>query len=147
MLEIPAGLLERIRKHALETYPCEACGILVGLDGNVRRVVEIHRAENLKGAAGHDRFEIDGLFFKKTSDAAEAKKLRVIGFYHSHPDHPARPSPTDADFAGESEKGMGWPDHSFMILSIEDGELADCRSWVFGPGTSFVEEPIEKTRD
>lgn len=140
MLAIPTALLDEIRRHAASAYPREACGLLVGTDGDARRVARVHRAENLSASARSDRFEIDPRFYLKTDRAANAEGMRVVGFYHSHPDHPARPSPTDADHA------QHWPEFSFVILSVENGQVRDCRSWLFPEaGLAFVEEPIEST--
>ncbi|MBI5369290.1 MAG: M67 family metallopeptidase [Planctomycetes bacterium] len=139
MLEIPGALFERIRAHAAAAYPREACGVLVGTDGDCRRVSEVHPAANLKAEARSDRFEIDALWADRLDRAARARGLMVVGYYHSHPDHPARPSPTDAEF------GQGSPDRSFLILSVSAREVRATHSWLwreFG-NPAFEEEQVE----
>ncbi|MBI3269387.1 MAG: M67 family metallopeptidase [Planctomycetes bacterium] len=135
MLELPAGALDELRAFARAAYPKEACGLLVGERRcDARTVRRVLAAENRRAGERADRFDIDPLFYKRTEDASAAEGLAVVGIYHSHPDHPARPSATDAEF------GRWWPGYSFVILSVAKGEVRDVRSWHFPEGAEDFEE-------
>jgi len=134
-LWISGHLAEKIRAHGAETYPHECCGALLGRDSSG---VGKSGSENEVPAAGR---EILGLFplvnrrddsprnrFSVTSeDVLAAEKdarehgLEVVGWYHSHPDHPARPSEYDRDHA--------WPWYSYVIVSVQGGAPQEMTSW------------------
>src|SRR5437870_2802037 len=96
MLQIPAALLALIHEHAKESYPEECCGIFIGTrQGSSRIALELRRAGNLNTERARDRYLMDSKDQLAAEKAARSKNLEVIGYYHSHPDHPARPSATD----------------------------------------------------
>ncbi len=137
MLIIPKNILDDIFDHSRKTYPEECCGILVGCDeGEQRIVVESHRAENVSKERRHDRFLIDERKLIEVLKTVRSLPVDVIGFYHSHPDYPSRPSRFDTENAA-------WPGYSYLIVSVEKERVAAAQSWIMQDGsTQFVEEPI-----
>jgi cysteine synthase A len=138
-LRIPAGVAGQIRAHAARAYPQECCGVLIGTDGpggrDVTRAVE---ATNVFADADQRgrRFTLDPLVLLRAEREAAAAGVAVVGFYHSHPDHPARPSETDRQEA--------WPFYSYVIVSVVHGTPADVTSWRIDESAgAFVEETIE----
>ncbi len=116
MIRLTRDHLRQITDAAEAAYPKECCGLLVGRDGDGDglEVREIHPSANL-ATGGHDRFEIDtGLRFD-LQRRLRGGPDRVIGLYHSHPDHPARPSKTDLEEAWEPE--LVW-----LIVAVERGQ-------------------------
>lgn len=118
--------LEEIAKHAEEAYPEEACGFLLSRKGE-ELVVAISRATNLRSGT-RDRFEIPAKEIYEVERRAEENGLELAGFYHSHPDWPARPSATDAQWA--------WEGYLYLIASVREGrfEEARCWKWLFDEG-------------
>jgi proteasome lid subunit RPN8/RPN11 len=112
-----------IAQHGEETFPNECCGFMLGkLNGTERGVTELLRAANdREDASQYNRFLITPEAYMRGEKAARAKGLDIVGFYHSHPNAPARPSQYDLDHA--------WPVYSYVIVSIKDGTAADMTSW------------------
>ena len=137
MLVISRNILNDIFDHSRKTYPEECCGILVGHDeGEQRVVMESHRAENVAKERRHDRYLIDEKKLIEVLKATRGLPMDVIGFYHSHPDYPSRPSRFDTETAA-------WPGYSYLIASVEKERVVSVQSWVMRDGSeSFVEEPI-----
>ena len=135
-LKIGAGDVDLIHEHATEAYPEECAGALVGIDsGGVRVVVEVWRAENTHEEERSRRFLIEPLAVKKFEEWAEEKDMGLLGFYHSHPDHPAAPSEYDREHA--------WPGYSYVIASVSGENVEDMRSWTLkGDRSGYDEEPI-----
>lgn len=143
---IGADLTEEIRQHGVETYPHECCGALLGMDhGSVARNAEakiprdvfllfplVNRREDSPG----NRFTVTADDVREAEKAASEQGLEVVGWYHSHPDHPARPSDYDRDHA--------WPWYSYIIVSVQNGSAKDMTSWRLKDDRSgFVEEKIK----
>ena len=144
---------DSIRAHGVRDYPNECCGILFGrASGTDKQVSEVVALKNLRHDAARaqellplndpgreserNRFLIDPLEQLRVEKDARTRKLEVVGYYHSHPDHPARPSNYDRDHA--------WPWYSYIILSVERGEPKDMTSWVLREDRSqFDAEPVE----
>lgn len=118
-LEMAKAEMERVQRHGEETYPLECCGLLLGhMDGGGRRVVvEAARMRNANTESPQNRFVFDPHEHLEKQKSARARGLEIIGFYHSHPDHPARPSQFDLEHAA-------WPGYSYLIVSIERGRAA-----------------------
>src|SRR5262245_50681280 len=98
MLKIPKSLLEQVRKHGEETYPHECCGVLLGsldLEKQLREVKRTVRAGNTRADSPQNRYNIDPRELIAAQKLAREKGEDIIGFYHSHPDHPAQWSQTD----------------------------------------------------
>ena len=135
-LKIGAGDVGHIHEHASEAYPEECAGALVGMDaGGMKVVVDVWRAENTHEEERSRRFLIEPLKIKEFEERAAERDLDVLGFYHSHPDHPAEPSEYDRDHA--------WPGWSYVIASVSKDNVEDMRSWVLKDDRSgYEEEPI-----
>jgi proteasome lid subunit RPN8/RPN11 len=115
---------EAMRQHGEETYPHECCGVLLGHtgeDGN--RVVEVVRAGNTRTDSAHNRYNIAPQELVKMQRQARQAGLDIIGFYHSHPDHPAQWSATD--FAEAH-----WVGCSYVITAVAKGEAAVTNSFL-----------------
>jgi proteasome lid subunit RPN8/RPN11 len=136
-LVLPAALRRRIESEGAAAYPNECCGILIGRDVSGRRLVErLEPGQNVFQAdERYHRFSIDPRAQLKAERAADAEGKAVLGFYHSHPDHPARPSEYDREHA--------WPFYSYVIVAIARGRPADMTSWVLDDKTNqFLTQPI-----
>jgi len=132
-LRIPAALAEAIRVHGRETYPHECCGFLLGAPGEVR---EIARASNAREDSPQNRYLIPPVEFVRVQRDADARGLDVIGFYHSHPDHPARPSAFDREHA--------WPGYAYLIAAVEGGLPGELRGFRFdAPDEPFAEIELD----
>ncbi len=132
-LKISAGDVSHIHNHAKETYPEECAGVIVGMDtGEMKVVVDVWRAENVHEEERSRRFLIEPLQIKKFEEQAQERDLDVLGFYHSHPDHPAEPSEYDRDHA--------WPYYSYIIASVGSDEVKAMRSWVLKDDRSGYDE-------
>jgi len=115
MIHIAYKHYEALRAHGEETYPHECCGVLLGkseADGN--HVYEIVRAGNTRTDSAHNRYNIAPIELVKIQRQARGLGYDIIGFYHSHPDHPAQWSKTD--FAEAH-----WMGCSYIITSVEKG--------------------------
>lgn len=126
-----------IRKHGEETFPNECCGFILGTaNGDSREAVELLAAYNdREEEAQYNRFLITSEAFMKGEKTARKKGLDIIGFYHSHPNAPARPSQYDLDHA--------WPWYSYVIVSIMDKTADNMTSWILAEDRSaFHEEEI-----
>jgi proteasome lid subunit RPN8/RPN11 len=126
-LWIGEHLAEKIRAHGAETYPHECCGALLGRDSEatdrnaVREVLALFPLINRRDDSPRNRFSVTAEDVLEADKAAQAQKLEVVGWYHSHPDHPARPSQYDRDHA--------WPWYSYIIVSVQNGAPQDMTSW------------------
>ena len=133
MIRIKEEFLERIFEHCKEGYPHEVCGILIGkCDGDNKEVFDVVRANNLNSERAHDRYELDPKVLLKAEREGGKRGLEVIGFYHSHPDHPDAPS--------EHDRERAWPIYSYMIVSVMKGTDVSFRSWVLNGDTEKFEE-------
>jgi proteasome lid subunit RPN8/RPN11 len=129
---LPEDVLAAIRAHGCETYPDECCGALIGRGGEI---VEAYALPNTTEEGPRRRFLVRPADYKAAEARAEAAGLDLLGFYHSHPDHPAKPSQYDLDHA--------WPFFSYVIVSVRNGEALDVRSWRLRDDRSqFDEEAI-----
>jgi len=126
-LWISGHLAEKIRAHGAETYPHECCGALLGRDSEAtrpnvaREVLALFPLVNRRDDSPRNRFSVTGEDVLGADKAAAQQGLEVIGWYHSHPDHPARPSQYDQDHA--------WPWYSYVIVSVENGSPKEMTSW------------------
>jgi proteasome lid subunit RPN8/RPN11 len=122
MLKISATLAEQIRAHGAETYPYECCGALLGKDaGDDREVLGLVPLKNQREDSPRNRFEITPDDVRDAESAARRSGLELLGWYHSHPDAPARPSEFDREHA--------WPWYSYIIVSVQSKEPKDMNSW------------------
>jgi proteasome lid subunit RPN8/RPN11 len=136
MLHVPATVMERLRAHLEAGYPNEACGALIGhADGGVHRVIDFRPMRNTITDRPRDRYALDPLEQLQVQKEAEASGLEIIGFAHSHPDHPPVPSRFDTDHA--------WTFYSYVVASVQQGRFAEARSWRLTDGQRFEEEGLE----
>ena len=110
-LSLPSGIVDDIRSHAREVYPDECCGALFGRD---EEVVEAFALPNTTDEGPRRRFLVRPDDYRAAEQRARQQRVELLGFYHSHPDHPARPSQYDLDHA--------WPFFSYVIISVRSGE-------------------------
>src|SRR5450432_925158 len=117
MLRISQSNYSDLRAHGEETYPHECCGVLLGTmtDDGARVVTSIARAGNTRTDSAHNRYNIDPRELVRIQREARDRGEDIIGFYHSHPDHPARWSSTDLAEAH-------WFGCSYVITSVEKGK-------------------------
>ena len=146
---ISRELAEKIREHGVETYPYECCGAMLGRDLALsenaasgkkshsipREVLSLFPLVNRRDDSPRNRFSVTADDVRDAEKTARAQGLEVIGWYHSHPDHPARPSDYDRDHA--------WPWYSYIIVSVQSGVPQDMTSWRLEDDRSgFLEEKI-----
>jgi proteasome lid subunit RPN8/RPN11 len=137
LIEIPSEVLVKIHDHGERSYPDEGAGFLLGVDGEVRRVISVLPLHNARESeARHDRYILTPQDYLTGEKEAELLKLTLLGVFHSHPDHPSQPSEYDRDWAQ--------PFFSYVITSIQDGTAVSTRSWrLLEDRSAFVEEPLQ----
>lgn len=136
--ELAADVERAIRAHGERTYPHECCGLLLGrLDGDARRVTAAHEIENAReDGARHNRYLIGPDDYLAGEKAARARGLDVLGFYHSHPDHPAWPSEFDREHA--------WPWYAYLIVAVAKGRSHDMNAFRLAEDRArFEPEPLD----
>ena len=132
MLTLSATVDTDIRRHGRESYPDECCGALVGRGGLVTEALALPNAEV---ETARRRFTIAPHDYRAAERCAVEQGAELLGFYHSHPDHPARPSRYDLDHA--------WPAFAYVIVAVEDGQPGALTSWRLREDRSaFDEEPV-----
>lgn len=132
-LRLSLQLRQQVADSAVRAYPAEACGLLVGRASKERaEVIRIAPARNRATRA--DRYDLDPEDFLAADLAARADSLEIVGIWHSHPDHPAVPSPTDL--------ARAWNGFSYLILAINRGKEDELRSWRLAD-ERFCEEFLE----
>jgi proteasome lid subunit RPN8/RPN11 len=123
MLKVGRKEYEALRQHGEETYPHECCGVLLGqMREDERVVISIVRAGNTRADSAHNRYNIDPRELVRIQREGRERGEDIVGFYHSHPDHPARWSPTDLAEAH-------WFGCSYVITSVEKGKAAITNSF------------------
>jgi proteasome lid subunit RPN8/RPN11 len=143
MLKISQSDFDAIRRHGEETYPHECCGALLGTaDGDRHTVKATVRCTNTRTDRGQDRYNIDPRELVRIQRESRASGYDIIGFYHSHPDHPAQWSQTDLAEAH-------WLGCSYVITSVENGRAARTNSFALVGTTEddkrFEDERLEVT--
>ena len=117
-LALRPEVAEAIRQHGAETYPNECCGALYGSDGVV---IATFALPNMTEEGPRRRFLVRPQDYRAAEQRASELGGELLGFYHSHPDHPARPSQYDLEHA--------WPFFSYIIVSVQGGQPEDMTSW------------------
>jgi proteasome lid subunit RPN8/RPN11 len=137
-LIVQSAELLKIREHGARDYPHECCGVLLGnQDGDSKVITEALALNNAREDSRHNRFIISSKDIVDSEKYARQKGLDLLGFYHSHPDHPARPSEYDREHA--------WPWWSYVIVSVQQGRPAELTSWVLAEDrTRFEEEHVQE---
>ena len=124
MLKIKVKDYDSLRRHGEETYPYECCGILLGRfdDDGTRVVTSVIRAGNTRTDSAHNRYNIDPRELVRIQREGRERGEDIVGFYHSHPDHPAQWSSTDLAEAH-------WIGCSYVITSVEKGKAVITNSF------------------
>jgi proteasome lid subunit RPN8/RPN11 len=138
MIVIPPDILRQIHAHGESAYPEEGAGLLLGAaDSDHKRVSVMMALSNAcEQAARHNRYLITPQDMLRGEQEAQRLGLDVLGVFHSHPDHPNRPSDFDREWA------MPW--YSYVITSVQSGQAVESRSWRLEEDRSaFIEEQIE----
>lgn len=114
--------VEAIHAHLRGAYPEEGCGVLLGREAGEARVVErVLAFENRRTEERDHRYLIAPEQVLVAEREGREAGLDILGFFHSHPDHPASPSAFDLEHA--------WPYYSYLIVSVVQGRVAEARSW------------------
>jgi len=139
MLKLTEQVHDTIRRHGEETYPHECCGVLLGRsEDGVNEVEEAVRAGNTRTDSAHNRYQIAPQELVKIQRLGRERGLDIVGFYHSHPDHPAQWSMTD--FAEAH-----WLGCSYVITAVEKGAARQTNSFLL-TGTSEENKSFENER-
>jgi S-sulfo-L-cysteine synthase (O-acetyl-L-serine-dependent) len=134
-LHVPADALAAIAAHGARTYPEECCGALLGPRHGV--ISEAFPLGNETTAERRRRFLIGPEEYRSAERRATETGRELVGFYHSHPDHPAIPSAFDLEHA--------WPNLSYLIISVRKGQPAESRSWRLRIDRSGYDEELIKS--
>ena len=140
-MRIARSLMEQILVHARAGYPYEVCGVLLGRNGaGERRVDRVVPAVNRERESPRVRYEIAPEDLVRIQREGRDGGREILGYYHSHPDHPARPSETDRRIAAEGlSDGV-----VHVVVGVEAGERASPSAWVFHDcDRAFAEEPLD----
>jgi proteasome lid subunit RPN8/RPN11 len=150
VLKLSPEIAEKIRQHGAETYPYECCGALLGRDSDAaatgssepaqvaprREILGLFPLVNRRDDSPRNRFSVTSDDVRAAEKAAHEQGLDVVGWYHSHPDHPAEPSEFDREHA--------WPWYSYIIVGVANGEPQRLTSWRLADDrTGFTPEDIE----
>jgi proteasome lid subunit RPN8/RPN11 len=136
-LEISSSLLEHIHRFGEAAYPDEGAGLLLGISDGVKKHVKavLPLSNSREDSARHNRYLLTPQDYLHGEQEAARLGLDVLGVFHSHPDHPNRPSEFDREWA------MPW--FSYLITSVQVGAAAGTRSWLLSEDRqAFTEEPL-----
>ena len=140
MIALSAALRKAIAAHGEQAFPNECCGVMLGLiageNGEERTALELLAIDNAQEASEqYHRFVITAADFMRSEQEAAKRGLEIVGFYHSHPNAPAKPSQYDHDHA--------LPFYSYAIVSVLEGKADALTSWELTPDRhTFLPEPI-----
>src|SRR3989449_10149493 len=127
--------MDEIESHGVEGYPHEICGIMIGPRGD-RTVSEVKRARNIVVERARDRYEIDPRDHIRIQREADSAGLDIVGYYHTHPDHPAQASRFGTERA--------WAGYVYVIVSVEKGKPVDANAFVAeADGGAFPADVVE----
>lgn len=129
-LRVEESQLTAIKRHGHRIYPDECCGALLGPKAG--EVTEAYALDNTFPDGKRRRFLVGPEEYRRAEARATETGLQLLGFYHSHPDHPAEPSQFDLDHA--------WPNMSYLIVSVRQGQAKEARSWRLKADRSAFEE-------
>ncbi len=132
-LRVSEALLDEIRIQGELAYPAECCGVLAGRSKPVKEVLQLRPVANRRTDDPH-RYLIAAEDLLSAARELELSGLEILGFYHSHPDHPAAPSAFDQEHA--------WPWYSYLILRVDGGRSADLTSWVLHDDRSGMQAEL-----
>jgi proteasome lid subunit RPN8/RPN11 len=122
---------EAIHGHGRKDYPSEACGALLGRPGTLE-ILEAHPCGNANTERAADRYLLNPTDQLRIEKDARARGLDVLGYYHSHPDHPSQASATDL--------AQSWEGLLYLILAVQQGEPKTLQGWFRQPGQEAFQE-------
>jgi len=131
-------VLDTIRQHGADAYPEEGCGFLLGTvtEAGENHVTDLRRAPNRQSDQRTRRYQLTADDYRAADEDARERGLDIVGVYHSHPDHPARPSETDLAEAT-------FPGYTYVIVSVEDGVPDEITAWTLASDrSSFHSEDL-----
>lgn len=131
-LALGAGVREAIARAAEEGYPNEICGLLVGRLGADPLAEEAWPCPNSNTERTRDRYQLEPQAQLRLEKRARERGLDVVGYYHSHPDHPAAASETDSS--------LSWEETAYLIQSVRQGKAEDLRAWRRAKGEERLRE-------
>ena len=122
MIRLKSADIEEIKQIAQKTYPHECCGVMVGsVENGVKTVTQLIPAENQRTDSPANRYLITPDLLSELEKKLKGTDRAIVGFFHSHPDVPARPSTYDQDHA--------WPWYSYVIVSVNKGQAGEMHNW------------------
>ena len=141
-LTMAKGLANAIREHALREFPHECCGALLGRDNygdalkpDGRQILDVLPLPNREKDSPRNRFALTAKDVWVAETRAREQGMEVVGWYHSHPDHPAKPS--------EMDRGQALPWYSYVIVSVASAGARELRSWRLNDDrTGYSEESV-----
>jgi proteasome lid subunit RPN8/RPN11 len=152
ILKIKSQHLQSINIHAVENYPDECCGLILGdISNGVKTVVEVRPTQNAwnaeeanftdhpQGYSTRRRYAIAPKVMLQTQKEARNRNLNIIGIFHSHPDYPPIPSEWDRVYA--------WPEYSYIIVTVAIGKTGELNSFCLDDNHQFQREIIEIIKD
>jgi proteasome lid subunit RPN8/RPN11 len=140
LIRIGGGLMDAIREHGREAYPEECCGALLGARGEPARVSRIERIENSRDKERVRRYEVSPQDYLRLEKLAAETGVDLLGFYHSHPDHPAAPSAYDREHA--------FPFFHYLVCAVASGRPGDVTAWILSEDRGeFEREEIVETSE
>ncbi len=139
-LIVPSDILTKIHANGENAYPEEGAGFLLGADNGQRHVTAVYELTNSREAsARHNRYLITPQDYLKGEMEADRLGLTVVGIFHSHPDHPNRPSEYDREWAQ--------PFFSYVITSVQSGKAVESRSWRLSEDRSQFTEEVMQSKE
>jgi len=134
-VRISGALAEEIRRAGELAYPAECCGVLGGRVNELKEVLQLAPVVNRRTDNPH-RYLISPDDLLRITRELRRSDLEVLGYYHSHPDHPAEPSAFDSEHA--------WPWYSYLIVRVDRGRAGEMTSWVLEEDcTAMHQEPLQ----
>lgn len=137
-VQVRKAVMDAIKAHGRSAYPEEGCGYLIGVPGEPRRMDEARPAKNVAPEMRDRRYDMDPAETMRLGAELRGTGREILGFFHSHPDHPARPSAFDRERA--------WDWYVYVIVAVEKGKPVDLRAWRLVETErerSFREEELE----
>ncbi len=135
MLKLTNDVYQVMQEDAENKYPNECVGFCFGEDGHPRVVTEARPVTNSKEGDQRRRFEVSARDYMEAEQHAARTGQTLLGVYHSHPDHPAQPS--------EHDRKQAVPFFSYIILSVQKGEVDNTTSWLLNEEGQFDEEELQ----
>ncbi len=132
-IKISGALVEDIRRAGERAYPAECCGVLGGRITDVKEVLQLAPVVNRRTDDPY-RYLIAPEDLLRVTLELRRSELEVLGYYHSHPDHPAEPSQFDSENA--------WPWYSYVIVRVDQGHAGDISSWVLEEDCAAMRQEI-----